>query len=299
MSVAPSEPVDLGVVELAIVGIAQDGGVPQAGCACKNCRMAMEDPSRRYFPSSCAIRGKDGSLHIIEATRSLAEQIVIASKSLRFEVSVPETVSLTHTHLGHVDGLGQFGKEVIDSKDVPLFGSEKVLLDLKRRRLVDPFSAKTVTPMSFFSPKDGCGFEYMFIPVPHRDEYSDTHAIVIKGDEKSILFIPDHDDWDKTLNLNGFENIREWWNYLEVDIILLDGTFWNEKEIEDRDISEIPHPMISETIERIGHKLETDPELYFIHINHTNPILDENSPQYQKIIRMGWRVARQGGTFVL
>ncbi|MBJ28947.1 MAG: hypothetical protein CMB61_02675 [Euryarchaeota archaeon] len=288
-----------GTVELAIVGISQDGGVPQAGCFCRNCRTAIKKHSMRLFPSSCTLRGKDGSLHLIEATRSLAEQIVIASETLGVEVSAPETVCLTHTHLGHIDGLGQFGKEAIGSKNIPLFGSEKVLLDLKERRLEDPFYTKIISSGSFFTPKDGCGFEYMFIPVPHRDEFSDTHAIVIKGENRSILFLPDHDDWAKTLNQSGFETIRGWWSSLGVDVILLDGTFWNDTEIKNRDIANIPHPTISETIGRLGRRSHGDPELYFIHMNHTNPILDEESKEYKSIIEMGWKVAKQGSTFVL
>jgi len=286
-------------VELAIVGISQDGGVPQAGCFCRNCRIAIKKPSMRLFPSSCALRGKDGSFHLIEATRSLAEQIVIAAEALGVGVSAPETVCLTHTHLGHIDGLGQFGKEAIGSIDVPLFVSKKVLLDLKGRRLEDPFFTKIISPGSFFTPRDGCGFEYMFIPVPHRDELSDTHAIIIRGEKKSILFLPDHDDWVETLNQGGYETIREWWSSLGVDIILLDGTFWNDMEIKNRDIADIPHPTISETIGRLGHRSNGDPELYFIHMNHTNPILDEESKEYKEIIDMGWKVAKQGSTFVL
>ena len=179
------------------------------------------------------------------------------------------------------------------------YGSEKVLLDLKERRLEDPFCTKIISSGSFFTPKDGCGFEYMFIPVPHRDEFSDTHAILIKGEKRSILFLPDHDDWAKTLNQSGYETIRGWWSSLGVDIILLDGTFWNDMEIKNRDIANIPHPTISETIERLGRRSHGDPELYFIHMNHTNPILDVESKEYKSIIEMGWKVSKQGCTFVL
>ena len=41
----------------------------------------------RLFPSSCALRGKDGSFHLIEATRSLAEQIDIHPNQLSWLIN--------------------------------------------------------------------------------------------------------------------------------------------------------------------------------------------------------------------
>ena len=124
----PSQCMAIGDVELVVVGIAQDGGVPQAGCVCERCVVALKDESRRFHPVSCIIRGSDGSIHLIEASRAIASQLGIAAISLNVGSSItPDSVSLTHAHLGHIDGLGQFGKEVMGLENVTLFASNSVI----------------------------------------------------------------------------------------------------------------------------------------------------------------------------
>ena len=300
MAEVPSRFMAPGEVELAIVGISQDGGVPQAGCECERCSSAIIDPKLRLHPVSCAIRGSDGSMHIIEATRNLPEQLGIAASVLGLgRSSTPETVCLTHAHLGHIDGLGQFGKESMDLSGVPLFASKSVVRFLDSRGSLNPFQAREVQAGDSFYPSEGCGFRYTMVPVPHRDECSDTHAILVEGPNSKLLFLPDHDDWGQTLEGSGFEDIREWLSSLDVDVALVDGTFWDNSELGGRDMSEIPHPTISETLERMGVRAEGDPEVIFIHFNHTNPVLDNESAQHEEVVSKGWAVAKQGSSIVL
>ena len=117
--------------------------------------------------------------------------------------------------------------------------------------------------MERFSPSEGCDFEMEFVPVPHRDEHADTHAVVIRGANRSVLFLPDHDDWNQTLHRHGAVSIRQWLTDLEGDIALLDGSFWDASELPGRDMSEIPHPPVSETLARLGERVEGDAEVHF------------------------------------
>ena len=300
MSGPPSQVVESGEVKLVILGTSQDGGVPQAGCGCSNCSMAIEDPSLRLHPVSCAIRGSDGSIHIIEATRSLAEQLSIAASVLgEGRTVLPETVCLTHSHLGHIDGLGQFGNEAMGLENVPLFASESVQSSLRDRYVLSPFRAIGFTPGHPFYPSEGCGFTYTMVPVPHRDEVSDTHAVLIRGPMSSLLFLPDHDGWSGTLDSAGAADLRGWLGSLGVEFALLDGTFWDSKELPGRDMSQIPHPPIDETLERLGDRVDGDPEIMFFHLNHTNPVLGRGSVEREKVISMGWSIAEQGSLIVL
>ena len=286
-------------MKLAILGIAQDGGVPHAGCSCARCMAAHADPSLRRHPVACGVRGSDGSLHLIEASRSLPDQMRLWAEVLGAEgVMRPDSVSLTHVHLGHIDGLGQFGKEVMGCSGMPLFASESVLEELSGRGALEPFGAARVGPMERFAPSKDCGFEMEFIPVPHRDEHTDTHAVAIRGPDRSVLFLPDHDDWAQTLHRHGAYSIRQWLADLEVDVALLDGSFWDASELPGRDMSEIPHPTVSETIARLGERVEDDAEVYFIHLNHSNPLLGPG-PQADELSDLGWGVATQGQQFAL
>ena len=83
------------------------------------------------------------------------------------EVARPDSVSLTHIHLGHIDGLGQFGNEVMGCSELPLFASASVLEELAKRETLGPFEATEAVPMERFSPSVNCGFEMEFVPVPH------------------------------------------------------------------------------------------------------------------------------------
>jgi len=248
---------------------------------------------------ACGIRGSDGSLHLLEASRSLPDQMRLWAEVLGAEgVARPDSVSLTHVHLGHIDGLGQFGNEVMGCSELPLFASASVLEELANRKALGPFNATDAAPMERFSPSEGCGFEMELVPVPHRDEYADTHAVIIRGPSRSALFLPDHDDWDQTLGGHGASSIRQWLSDLEVDIALLDGSFWDSSELSGRDMSEIPHPTVTETIARLGERVEGDVEIHFIHLNHSNPLLNPGS-EAEELSDLGWQVATQGQQFAL
>ena len=287
-------------VELVVLGIAQDGGVPQAGCFCKRCFVAINDPSKSLYPTSCIIRGLDGSFHLIEATRSLPHQLGIAARGLGVQTAItPDSVCLTHSHLGHIDGLGQFGKEVMGLDGIPLFASSSVIGVLEERSLSSPFRTNEVIAGNTFSPSLGCGFEYEFIQVPHRDEHSDTHAIVIRGPKSALLFLPDHDDWGQTLSMVGENSIMSWLQKLEIEFALIDGTFWSSDELGGRDIAQVPHPTISESLTLLRSKEEGDPEVAFIHLNHTNPALDPDSKQCMEVSSLGWSIGKQGSVFEL
>jgi pyrroloquinoline quinone biosynthesis protein B len=239
-------------------------------------------------------------MHLIEATRSLSHQLGIAAKSLgEGDSLIPDSVSLTHSHLGHIDGIGQFGKEAMGGSGVPLFASSSVIQVIEERGLLAPFQVNIKLPGAPFRPTEGCGFELEFVRVPHRDEYSDTHAIRVIGPDRSLLFLPDHDNWGQTLALVGEKSIKGWLDSMGVDFAMIDGTFWNDDELRGRDISQVPHPTISESLELLGGKQEGDPDIIFIHLNHTNPALDEDSIQASNLSKLGWSVGEQGSTILL
>ena len=63
----------------------------------------------------------------------------------------------------------------------------------------------------------------------------------------------------------------------------------------NRDISEIPHPLVSETINLLNSLSEENKsKVYFIHMNHTNPMLNPNSELSKLITTKGFNIARLG-----
>lgn len=76
--------------------------------------------------------------------------------------------------------------------------------------------------------------------------------------------------------------------------MLLDATFYRDGEIT-RPMAEMPHPFVEETI-RVLQSLPPAErrKVYFIHFNHTNPLLQPDSPERREVLRQGFRVAEEG-----
>jgi len=287
-------------VNVTILGTAQDAGIPQAGCSCKRCLNAHNHPNLRKYPVAIGIIGIDGSKHLIEITKNLSEQLKIWGDEEKGNiVYTPDTVTVTHLHLGHIEGIGQFGKPVMNLEDLPIYVSEKNKLVLEERNdiqlMIKEGNIKLISQKynQEFQPRIGCGFKLELIPIPHRSELGDTAAILIKGKKKNLLFMPDQDSWKDTLDTFSMNNIRELLTYWKVDIAWIDGTFWNLKELPGRNLSEIPHPTIEESIQRLGMKNKNDFEISFIHLNHSNPANEINSKERKMIESFGWGICQR------
>lgn len=124
--------------------------------------------------------------------------------------------------------------------------------------------------------------------VPHRDEYSETVGYRITGPNKTAIFIPDINKWD-IWETDIAELVQE------VDYALIDASFYADGELGNRDMSQIPHPFVSESMALFDHLEAEDKEkVWFIHFNHTNPLLDADSEQSRFVQEQGYNIAREG-----
>ena len=287
------------VPTLTILGTAQDGGVPQAGCGCSNCNVAFENPERVRFPVSLGVMDNQGGMHLIEATRALPEQLKIWADACRYDCPIrPNSVLLTHAHLGHIEGIGQFGKEAMGCRNLTLVASESVASILQEKKLMNPFVRADFGSQNLPKFQQG-GVVFDFIPVPHRDDTSDTHAILISGENKRVLFLPDHDDWEQTLKSVGYTNPNEWFQSLGATHVLLDATFWNGEELSGRDMKDVPHPTVEDSLARLQEGGIGGPEIILIHLNHTNPLNNPNSHQSRMVEDAGHSIGQRGLTIEL
>ena len=276
---------------ITLLGIAQDGGRPQPGCVRSCCEnLGYED---HRSPVSMSIQTAGGKTLLVEATRDLGRQ-------LRFigNPSVDHLI-LTHAHLGHVDGLGLFGRETMSARNIQLHCSLSMQSLVETTPAWNQLLKQNVFQFASFPRIEIDDVALEFHKVPHRDELSDTHAIVVRGENKSILFLSDHDTWKETLDAHGCETIREFLAELNVDIALLDGTFWSGDELQGRDMNVVPHPTVQESLQRLGVKLEEDPQIVFFHLNHTNPLHNLDSEEYRAVTALGWDVGFETQQFIL
>lgn len=281
------------MAEVVLLGVAQDGGRPQPGCA-KPCCIGLSSNDISY-PTSLGVIESD-QIHLIDVTRHLANQLQYLGNR------IPNYVWLTHAHFGHVDGLGLFGRETMNAKGIPLYASKKMqqlITDTPQWRIMVEQGVFVPREMSNNNKVEFGELTIEPILVPHRDELSDMHAFVISSSQNKLLYLPDHDTWEETLSMYNCHDIRQWLKELAIDIALIDGTFWSEDELQSRNQEKVPHPPIKQTIEMLGYKQQGDPEIYFIHLNHTNPVYDQWSEQHAQVIEMGWKIGKQGMKFEL
>tara|TARA_B110000014_G_C20107272_1_gene582515 strand:+ start:625 stop:1539 length:915 start_codon:yes stop_codon:yes gene_type:complete len=272
-----------------VLGIAQDGGAPHAGCIKECCEEKWDDPTQHARVSSIAIVDPvTEESWIIDATPDFALQLTAIDNQL-------SGVFLTHAHIGHYTGLIHLGREVMGAKEVPVYAMPRMKQFLETNgpwnQLVNlgNISIQEINDNGVVQLNE----RLSIVPflVPHRDEYSETVGYKVQGPNKSLIFIPDIDKWDKWES-----NIKELVE--DNDYSLLDGTFYDINELPGRDMSKIPHPFIIETMEIFEDSIYRN-SIHFIHLNHTNPALNKNSNEYKKIIYNGFNIVERGNIFNL
>lgn len=273
-----------------ILGIAQDAGYPQIGCKKECCKKYWDKKVARQKVSCLALVDPGTNQKwIFDASPDLTEQLHETDK---FQPGDLSGIFLTHAHTGHYTGLMYLGREALNAKEIPVYAMPRMydylknngpwsqLVSLKNIELkkVKADSAIKLTDRISVTP---------FL-VPHRDEYSETVGYSIKTRNKSILFIPDIDKWQKW-DRDILRMIKEY------DYLFLDGTFLKEGELPGRNMNEVPHPFIQESIALFQDlTLPEKQKIWFIHFNHTNPLLDKSSKQYKEVKSKGFNVALEG-----
>lgn len=273
-----------------VLGVAQDAGYPQAGCTRDCCRREIVEARGRRFATSLAVVDPvSEQAWIFDATPDIGAQLRLLKEVSNLE---PTGIFLTHAHIGHYLGLAQLGRESMGADHHPVYAMPRMAEFLERNGPWDQLVRLgniELRPLAERTPVS-LNERITVTPllVPHRDEYSETVGYVIDGPQKSALFIPDIDKWERWLWVIE-EVVRD------VDVAFLDATFYDADELPGRDMSEIPHPFVLETLDRFESLPETERrKVRLIHMNHTNPLLDPGSAETREVLGRGLGVARRG-----
>lgn len=278
-------------VSLVILGTIQDAGSPQIGCTKDCCKDLFINPDKnRMVVSLGIIDASNNKNYLIEATPDFTQQTkVLKSNSSFSHKETPDGIFLTHAHIGHYTGLMYLGKEAMNADSIPVYAMPRMKTYLEQN---GPWSQlvknKNIALQELHDGKEiQLSKDLKIIPflVPHRDEFSETVGYTIIGPNKTALFIPDIDKWEKW-NTDIIRAIAS------VDYAFIDATFYDGAEIDNRDISTIPHPFIIESMNHFKNLPATEKKkIYFIHFNHTNPVINKKSKQYQQVINNGFNIA--------
>lgn len=275
-----------------VLGTGQDAGVPQMGCETPFCKRAWADARLSEMVSSIAVVDPDsGERWIFDATPDLPEQFEMLKRTTRDRSSRIDGIFLTHAHVGHYTGLMYLGRESMNTSGVKVFAMPRMRQMLEgnapwsqlvslRNIVIQPLTDKTAVRLNSRITVEP------FL-VPHRDEFSETVGYRINTSSRSLVFIPDIDKWSK------------WQKPLADvvkanDILLVDGTFYADGEIA-RPMSEVPHPFVTETMDLLkGLSPGDSQKVYFIHFNHSNPLVQRDNKKFAEVRSKGFRVATTG-----
>ena len=285
-------------VSLVVLGTTQDAGSPHINCEKVCCKDLKENPDlKRMVVSLGLIDQENKKKFLFEASPDMSRQLHLLQAYSGFGGESPDGIFLTHAHIGHYSGLMYLGKEGMDAKGIPVYAMPKMKIFLETNgpwdmmvkneniliQKLENENENEISPNLKVTP---------FL-VPHRDEYSETVGYKINGPNKSAIFIPDIDKWDKW-NKNILDEIKS------VDYVFIDATFYDNEELQNRDLSQIPHPFVSESMELFSSLTDEEKNrIYFIHLNHTNPLLIPESEASKEVEKKGFHIARLGNVFDL
>lgn len=279
---------------ILVLGVAQDGGFPQAGCDNGCCKAAWAKPSRKRYVSCLGlVEPASGKRWMFDATPDFKDQLRWLQQAQPAASGKPlDGIFITHGHIGHYSGLMHLGREVMGAQHMKVYAMPKMqgfvrqfgpwnqLLKLTNIDL-QPLVADSTIQLT-------TAIRVTPLMVPHRAEYTETVGYQIEGPRRKAVFIPDIDKWE------------QWGRPIEaiikaVDYVLIDATFYADGEIPGRPMKDIPHPFIEETMQRLSAlPVAERNKVYFIHLNHTNPALQKGSAAQNRIKREGFHLAQQG-----
>jgi len=269
-------------MKVEVLGNVQDGGVPHLGCNCDKCSEARENPEEQHFVSSIMLKQNDNE--------NSARYLIEASPDIRMQLKGGEYIDgvfLPLATLGHVTGLQFFGPEGPDASDLSVYCCEEVkdyMMKNDPYRLLidrDNLEMHDFTDGDVIDIQGGRVESHQFY---HQHVNYNTTGYMVHGENKKLFYLADITEFTDEIEAC----------VKEADIALIDGTFWSEEELGRYE--EVPHPPIRRSLDQFD---DLDTKIYFTHMNHTNPVLRDDSEERKELNERGFSVAKQGHEFQL
>jgi pyrroloquinoline quinone biosynthesis protein B len=285
-------------VRVRILGSAAGGGFPQWNCRCPTCEAARSGAAIPRTQSSIAIRGERGPWFLGNASPDLRQQLeALPDEADRGVRAAPvAAVLLTDAEIDHTAGLLLLRES---SQPLRVHGSAAV-----RRALTDGYPLLRMLA-------DYCGVEWRTLEAGTAVALDGSSLRVERfgagGDapryfaeaevEASGLTFRER---DRVLTyLPGMARLDDdvLGRLAASDVALVDGTSWRDDELAQLGISErtarqMGHVPLRDSLDTLA-RLER-PRVVLVHINNTNPILLERSPERDAVTAAGLEIAADG-----
>lgn len=281
-----------------VLGSTQDAGFPQVGCYTDSCEAGRDLHARgrgRYVASLALVEPAAERYYLVDATPDITRQLdLVTEPSFRRRAAERrpfDGIFLTHAHIGHYTGLAVLGNEGLGIRDTPVYCTEAMASFLSSNapwNLLVEQGRIVPTPLALERwHRVDEHLQVQLWKVPHRDEFADTVGFVFRGPSATLLYLPDIDDW------------RHWEQDVVdvvdgVDVALLDGTFWSLDELPGRSVEDVPHPLVTRTMDLLQEVVDRGAaRVLLTHLNNSNPALLDGGPQARETLRRGFEIARE------
>ena len=309
-------------MRVKVLGSGAGGGFPQWNCGCSNCnglRAAKLHGSPRT-QTQIAFSVNSKAWFVLNASPDLRAQILATPELAPPEGTRHSPIAGVFLPSADVDSIMGL-LHLREFTPFRIFATPAVQQIVRAENTIFRVLDRAMPPVQWLGismrpqfarvdsdPREDSSFRCSAVPLggAYPDYVSDAlrgslpadQAVVgllVEQGEKRLFFAP---------SLPG-QN-QEWKKLAESsDLVFLDGTFWSDDEL-------IRATGSGKTARAIGHLplSGTDGLLQqfsgtgrgrrvLIHINNTNPILDEDSTEYHQVREMGWEIAHDGMEFVL
>jgi pyrroloquinoline quinone biosynthesis protein B len=300
-------------MKIRVLGSAAGGGFPQWNCNCRNCQGVREGSAnyRRRTQSSIAVSAEGARWTLVNASPDILQQFQ------SFPGTWPtgglrgcgiESVVLVDAQIDHTTGLYMLREK---GSPWPIWTTDPVYEDLTRGNpilhLLEHYCgvARRAVPLDghSFHPQGSASLDWRAMPLlSAAPPYSPHRGNPVPGDNIGLT-IRDPATGKRVFYSPGLAEVDDavFDAMAGADCVMVDGTFWTDDEMirmglskkRARDIGHLAQSGPGGMIEQLN-RLPRHVRRVLIHINNTNPILDESSPERAMLNAAGIEVAFDG-----
>jgi pyrroloquinoline quinone biosynthesis protein B len=307
-------------VRVKILGSAAGGGFPQWNCACSNCRRFREGTlhGSPRTQVQVAVSSDNSNWYLLSASPDLPKQIEGFPKlhpSAKSRETPIAALVLPGGDLDQVLGLillreSQPLRAYATPSIRKIIMENNIIFAMVRNQILwdDVFPGREFELVSVRGTNSGIRCLPFALKGNYPHYLSQEQAASLPADQAVMGLRLQHSSGGGTVvYMPGMPSIeKSWLEHLEnCDVLLIDGTFWTDDELiriqgggrTARQMGHLPVSGPGGSLEQLSRLKR--PRKIYIHVNNTNPILDEESAEYQQVRRAGWEIAQDGAEFEL
>jgi pyrroloquinoline quinone biosynthesis protein B len=309
-------------MRVKILGSAAGGAFPQWNCACANCRgiRAGNVRAKARSQTQVAISGDADSWFLLGASPDLRAQIESTAEMhprSGLRQSPIAGAVLLNADVDHVLGLLLLRElqplSIFATKSIRRILTEDNSMFAMLQRVPDQLRWTEIRPGTAFPLITPAGHDSMIrcraisLDTHFPSYVSEARRLKLSDCEASLGVVVESASGKRLAHLPAVPQISEALldDLNSCDVLLFDGTFWTDDELvriqgSGQTAQQMGHVPVAGTRGSLTQLAQVKrPRKIYIHINNTNPMLNEAGPEYQQVRDAGWEIAEDGWQFEL